>query len=740
MAPLIAVGAAALLWQVASARSVMAGLYGGELILGLVLACWLLLVGLSTALTAWLLRRGSQSGPRRLLPPTLLLFPVAVLASLLLQRWSLPAFSQAGVVVGPGRALGGTLLCLLPPCALLGGAFGLLALNAPVGAAPAPWAARIYLWESLGTGLAGLAFHLGLAQLPLPLIGVAAGAVPWLAGALLAWRLRPRAGALLCGGAGAAALLFLLPAPWLPGRALLQPSPPGYALREARNSRHSALAVLTRGDQVVFTANGVPVFSSQDRPRVLGPVHTTLLAHARPATVLLIGGGLGEGLGEVLRHPVRRVDYVELDPELVALTHRWGTRQQRAALADERVRVLAGDGRQVVAAARERYDLIMVGLPGPDSALVNRFYTEQFFRDARRALRPGGLLGSTLAGSETYLGDEQALLHATVRAMLARALPAVAVLPGQTTLLLAGRDGAPDLDERTLGPRLTRRGLAAADFGQAELADRLEPMRRELYRERLAGVVPLENTDLRPAAYFQASLHWLAVSSPAAARALDRLGRWAAARGWLAPLAALAGALLLSLLLRRRGRRRGAAGVAIALAGFGGMAVELSLILLCQEQRGVVYHEVGALLTAFMVGMAAGAPAGAWLQRRWPRRALGIGLGAGAAAALLAAGLMGLGSSGAPLPLIAFLLVLACSGLGTGACYAPATAAMANPFSSPGASGQAAAYSYAWDLGGAAAGALLAAAFILPLLGLPTTCLLCAALCAGYSLPLWTNL
>ncbi len=735
---MLAVGAATLIWQVAAARSVMAGLYGDELTLGLVLASWLLLVGGATALSARLLAgHGARERARRLLPAALMLCPVAVLASALLRFGALPAMVGVGAVVSPASALAGALLCLAPPCALLGAAFGLLSHHAPADERPERWAARVYLWESLGTGAAGVAFHLLLAPLPLPALGIAASVSPWLAGLALARRASGnRAVMVICGLAGVAALALLIPLEASPTRELLRPRTPGYQLRAAENSRHGALAVLARGDQLVFSSNGIPLFSNQDQPLVRGEIHATLLCHRAPARVLLVGGGLGGGLAEVLRHPVRRVDYVELDPALVALARRLGTGGQRRALADRRVRVLDRDGRAVVASAGGRYDVIMVGLPGPSSALINRFYTEEFFRAARRALRPGGLLRVTLTGSESYLGDQQALLHATVGAAMVGAFANMVALPGQATLLLAGRDGAPAVDEPTLARRLERRGLAAAGFGPGELMDLADPLARELYGERLAGVAPLRNTDLHPAAYFQAMIQGVALTSPALAAVLSRAGVAAGRWGpWAAALAAMFAAGLLGLLLRRGRRRGGGAGAAVALAGFCGMAVELSLILYCQEQRGVIYHEVGALLTAFMAGLAAGAPAGARLVSRWPGRALGIGLALCAAAALACAGLMLLLPAGAVLPLWAGALCLACLGLGVGSCYAPAAAALARTRDS----GAAAAYSYAWDLGGAAAGALLAATFILPALGLPGTCLLCAGLCAGYGATTWSS-
>lgn len=731
IAALLAVGAATLIWQVAAARAIMATLRGNELTLGLVLASWLLLVGAATALAARFLGRGAGQGGRGpWLTGALLLTPVALLCSLLLLRW---AGAMMDPAAGPATALGVILICLAPPCLLLGGAFGLLSMGAPADAAPAEWAAKIYLFESLGMVAAGILFHLVLAPLPLSTNGMIAGAFPWAVGLLMLVpglaqeRIRSRFALTSCALAGAATLALLMPwFAWLPlphGHL-----PPGYEVLEARNSRHGALTVLARGKQRAFLSNGQLLFSSQDRPQVQGDLHITLLAHPKPQRVLLMGGGLGGGLGEVLRHPVRRVDYVELDPELIVLTRELGAPEQRTALADPRVHLAPGDGRRWVSSRPGTYDVIMMALPGPTSALINRFYTEQFMQMVYRALRPGGLFRLSLAGSETYMGPQQALLHATMLKMMERTFSSQVIpLPGQSTLLLAGRGGPPALSLDRMIRRLARRGISDEHLGRAELAARLIPFKRNQYREQLAGVEPARNTDLMPAAYFQATLHWLAATSPGLASVLGHLGRLASGRGWTLAAAALPLALLLGLGLSRRSP----AGPALALAGFTGMALQLSLLLFCQEQRGVIYHEVGALVTAFMAGLAAGARAGSALTRRNPTAALALSLAACSGVALLAAGLMLISAAGAPLPLFAFLAITLIIGLAVGACYAPAAGSLARRAHRT--SGEAAAYGYAWDLAGAAAGALLAAIFLLPLLGLPMTCLLCAALCGGYA-------
>jgi spermidine synthase len=715
-----------------AARVLLADLHGDELLLGIVLGSWLALLGLGALLGGRVARGldGQRLGAGLAL--LLLLLPAALVLGLALERTALPALAGLGVVVSPGRAVVLALACLAPPCLLLGAAYSLAALSVPGGLEPARWAAFVFGLEGLGTVAAGLLFHLALFRAG-PLAGAFAAALPSFAVALTLVprpvpprrRTAPLAAALV----GGVALLHLLPAvaSRSPLGAALSPGQPGYEILEEVGARHAALSVLRRGDQILFLANGVAIFTNQDEEHVEADLHLSLLAHPSPRRVLLLGGCLGGGAREALRHPVLEVDCIELDPELVDLARRFGGPALRAPLDDPRLHVIIDDGRRVVSRSEGLYDAILVGMPGPSSALVNRFYTEEFFASARRALRPGGVLRVSLQGSDTYLSDEAATVHATVASALGQAFgrtPPTAI-PGPVTLLLAGRDTPPDLRTETLVARFRTRHLAPRVFSEAELAERTLPFKRELYEERVREVSPLENTDLAPAAYFHESVERLAITSRPLARALGSLERTARHRPLVVAGAGLLGAFLLGLAVARRG----GAGLAMAVCGFAGLAVELALLLAYQTLRGVVFHEMGLLFTAFMLGLLSGAQLGRALVRRLPRRALLLACVLSALAATLCAAAIEatVGRPGAAWALVAALALL---GLATGSCYPAASTAL----SARRGAGGAAASIYAWDLAGASVGAVLASSVILPVLGLTGATLLCAALCLGTGL------
>jgi spermidine synthase len=118
-------------------------------------------------------------------------------------------------------------------------------------------------------------------------------------------------------------------------------------------------------------------------------VHPALLRHPRPRRVLIIGGGDGGALREVLRHPVERATLVEIDGRVIDVCKAhfgW----LRPALRDGRAEIVVGDGNAFLETSGELFDVILVDSSdpvGPSTVLHQR----AFYAKVKRALRPGGI-------------------------------------------------------------------------------------------------------------------------------------------------------------------------------------------------------------------------------------------------------------------------------------------------------------------------------------------------------------
>jgi spermidine synthase len=120
--------------------------------------------------------------------------------------------------------------------------------------------------------------------------------------------------------------------------------------------------------------------------------HVPLFAHGKAKKVLIIGGGDGGVLREVLKHPeVKAATLCEIDRGVIDLCRLHFPEISAGAYDDPRTHIVIADGTKFVAETDERFDVIMVDSTdpvGPGAVL----FTREFYAGCRRCLAPGGLL------------------------------------------------------------------------------------------------------------------------------------------------------------------------------------------------------------------------------------------------------------------------------------------------------------------------------------------------------------
>ena len=121
-------------------------------------------------------------------------------------------------------------------------------------------------------------------------------------------------------------------------------------------------------------------------------VHPVMLTHPSPKDVLIIGGGDGGALREVLKHPsVERVDLVELDPDVVDLFRYRIKDVSQGSFESDKLRIIFMDGRKYVQETKEKYDIVIVDVNDPRGQ-AKRLYTKEFYAEVSRILRDDGIM------------------------------------------------------------------------------------------------------------------------------------------------------------------------------------------------------------------------------------------------------------------------------------------------------------------------------------------------------------
>jgi spermidine synthase len=123
-------------------------------------------------------------------------------------------------------------------------------------------------------------------------------------------------------------------------------------------------------------------------------VQPAMLLHPNPRTVLIVGGGEGATLREVLAHnQVRAVTMVDIDQQAVELCRQFMPSWSRGAYEDPRARIVYTDGRKFIEETDEVYDVVIIDVVDmlADSPAF-RLYTRQFYQHLRKRLRPEAIV------------------------------------------------------------------------------------------------------------------------------------------------------------------------------------------------------------------------------------------------------------------------------------------------------------------------------------------------------------
>ncbi len=208
--------------------------------------------------------------------------------------------------------------------------------------------------------------------------------------------------------------------------------------------------------------NGNEQFSSYDEERYHEPlVHPAMNMSVSRQNVLILGGGDGLAVREVLKYPeVKSVVLVDIDPAMTELgrNHPVFLKFNKGALLDSRVRTENRDAYVFLMEDDLLYDVIIIDLPDPKSVELARLYSRQFYQLALRHLSKGGTI-VTQATSPFF--SKNAFLS-ILKSMRATGIPAIAYHNHIPTLgewgWVLGMN-APDMESNALKENLSKPGF-----------------------------------------------------------------------------------------------------------------------------------------------------------------------------------------------------------------------------------------------------------------------------------------
>ena len=279
------------------------------------------------------------------------------------------------------------------------------------------------------------------------------------------------------------------------------------------------------------------------------------------------------------------------------------------------------DGRLFLKTTELKFDVVIVNLPEPQTAQLNRFYTVEFFREVSDKLNAGGVFSFPVKGAEDYIGPQLAEFLRCIHKTLRQVFPEVLAIPGDPVHFVASpQSGSLTVDTQELIARLRARHIHTSYVREYYLPYRMTADRMLDLQSQLPMQVDTRiNRDFAPVAYYFDVALWSTQFDLSYRSAFQRMGRV-----HFAFLLAVLGLVLTVLIGVLRwsattsNRWRVGSGFCVAAMGFTLIGLEMLLLLAFQAIYGYVYQQLAVIIAGFMVGMAVGSWRGSVADRFRP--------------------------------------------------------------------------------------------------------------------------
>lgn len=212
----------------------------------------------------------------------------------------------------------------------------------------------------------------------------------------------------------------------------------------AQTTRYQRIVVTKWRNDVRLFLNGNLQFSSADEYRYHEAlVHPGLAALPAARRVLVLGGGDGLAVREILRYPqIESVTLVDLDPEMTRLFAEAPLLRELngGALASPKVTIVNADAFKWLEQSTDHFDFVVADFPDPSNYSLGKLYTNAFYQMLERRLSARGI-AAIQATSPLYARRSFWSIVATVEAAGLKATPYHALVPsfGEWGFVIASR-------------------------------------------------------------------------------------------------------------------------------------------------------------------------------------------------------------------------------------------------------------------------------------------------------------
>ena len=374
------------------------------------------------------------------------------------------------------------------------------------------------------------------------------------------------------------------------------------------NSPYANIAVSQEGSQYTILYDGLPLMSlpSPETYFTEDFIHIPLLTKPDAKYILMIGNAAGGLLREVLKYPVKKVVYVEIDPVLIKtlLALKDATIQQE--LKNPRVHIVRTDARNFIKTSPEKFDAVFVNTALPTSLVINRYYTQTFFQDVNNVLAENGIAVFKTWGSLSALSKELKILNASYLKTLASIFAYYEVIPGDGFNLFIASKQKQNFDPGFMARNYERLNLKTYLINPEYLSLRLQRSYRDWFYANIKNQMPnaIINEDLKPTGLYEGLSLYYAQYSKKIARGFEKIKGVKPLNAFFSLLCFL---LLWGFWVKKKKRTEMALRFTIFSTGLFAMSAQIISLFLFQSLFGCLFQWLALLTASFMAGASAGA-------------------------------------------------------------------------------------------------------------------------------------
>jgi spermidine synthase len=581
-------GSTSMIAQITLLREFLSVFNGNELVIGLVLANWMVLTGIGASLGKNSLRIKKIS--TIILSGLLILSILPFITAFLINFLKNKVF-PIGAMIGIFEIFLASLILLIPFCLLSGYLFTFISksyseLRNQNETGP------VYGFESAGSIVGGLLsgiififiFSSAETLLVLALINS-------LVLFLISLKTRRRKLIWFCALVAVPAFAALF---FQPEKVIRSWVYPNQVIEVSKDSPHGNIVITRQDNMWSVYNNNILLFDSENFMVNEEAVHFAMVQHPRATNVLLISGGLSGQITELKKYKQVSVDYVEENRWLLALM-----KDSLTKIMEKRITHYSIDPLRFIRNSTKKYDVAILNLPGPSTLQSNRFYTLEFFTLLKEKLSPKAVLSFGLPAPANYLNNESVELNSTIYSTLKKVFRDVIIIPGEKNYFLV----SDALLTYNIAKAVQESGIGNRYVNPDYFNDDLLKRRGEIILSSLNPAQEI-NQNLKPVLYRQQLNYWLSHFK-------GSYWSFAIIAGALGLLVFFAGSIPSKVMF---------------IAGFSASGIEILLLFGLQIYFGNIYLLTSFVFTSFMAGLVAGSFSGKSLKNSKGRDYLSINL------------------------------------------------------------------------------------------------------------------